>query len=677
MAEPGKLLFVTPKSERKLRQLVGAPNTTDYGSDGTADTPQQNINRKDTNTATAEVTTDYQGMLHLSIETEIVDDEEVQYLTVDWPESNAVDETLVGIYRNKEIHYTEKSIQLTEDINIYVDVYRLKIIAANPNRQTIGSYWKLIGQYKKDAGSVSQLWREDRANDGALYSGYTGMLHVFLDVEVTTDSSGNVISETLYLNVDWPESGSRDQTLVGNFNNRAIYWYARQAVPEGGGMIAFDPHTREILMVKAGDVFVSNWKTIATYNATTKSVNQSWRNDRPGSGLLFDGYDGNFVMAYDRGSGTIQILPSIYGLNTVIGTTIAGGVSVNNFNYSVPSYSGVATNDTYFYIRHRVAQSAFSGDEDPDLSEDQKQALRTQIANCDTAISTANQAINQYLQQITALQTQRTAAYNAISTANSTYNSGVSTENNRHTSAVNAENADYNQKVSAEDTLNNNNLATLQSTYYAGVASENTTHVNNLNNLDPTASDYDQKVAAENARHAQVLENLLNTYNTGVTAENTRHNAKRLELLTAHNAVINAENSTHSTNLNTLSTTRDTAVSAQWTIINGLDSQIATLRSNITAQQQIIMNQTNTKNAACLQLYGVIPASGGCEIVTLPSTAPAAQTDQYLYIYLGSVQRSTRSVQGVSTDYININQAYQGSMMAFYRISNSCKEELQ
>ena len=56
MAEPGKLLFVTPKSERKLRQLVGAPNTTDYGSDGTADTPQQNIKRKDTNTATAEVT---------------------------------------------------------------------------------------------------------------------------------------------------------------------------------------------------------------------------------------------------------------------------------------------------------------------------------------------------------------------------------------------------------------------------------------------------------------------------------------------------------------------------------------------------------------------------------------------------------------------------------------------
>ena len=55
MAEPGKLLFVTQKSENKLRQLVGAPNTTDYGKDGTADTPQQNIKRKDTNTDTEEV----------------------------------------------------------------------------------------------------------------------------------------------------------------------------------------------------------------------------------------------------------------------------------------------------------------------------------------------------------------------------------------------------------------------------------------------------------------------------------------------------------------------------------------------------------------------------------------------------------------------------------------------
>lgn len=576
---------------------------------------------------------EYGGMLHLGVEKETIGEGESAtekvYLTVDWPESGSSDETLVGIYRNKEIHYTAKSIQLTEDINIYVDIYRLKIIAANPSRQTIGSYWSLIGQYSKNAGTVSQLLRDDRAGSMLMYDIYTGMLHAFLDVEVTTDSSGNITSETLYLNVDWPESGSSDQTLVGNFNNTPIYWTERQAIPEGGAMIAFDPHTREILLVKAGDVFVSNWKVIATYNATLKSVTQNWRNDRLGDGLLFDGYDGNFVMAYDRGSGTIQILPSIYGQNTVIGTTIAGNVSVNNTNYRVPSYSvAAATSYTFFYIRHQVAQSASSGDEDPDLTEEQKEALRTTIANCDTAITTANQAINQYLQQITALQTELAVAYKAISNAYGTRDSALTTERNRHTTAVNAENADYEQKV----------------------ASENQLHADNLAQLDPTASDYQSKVAAEN----------------------TRHNTELQQLLTDHNAEIAAENTTNTTNINTINAALNTALSEQNTIISGLNSQIATLRGNIRTQQQTISEQTQTKNEACLQLYGVIPSSAGAEIIGLPNTQGTAQTDQYLFIYIGHVSRATETVSSVSVDRITINQAYLGSIMAFYRMDTTC-----
>jgi len=407
---------------------------------------------------------------------------------------------------------------------------------------------------------------------------YTGMLHLGVETETVNGT------KKVYLTVDWPKSGSSDASLVGTFNNTEIHWSNRVEVT-ADTLVVFDPVDRTVFCVTAGQLFASNWTVIGKYYASSQTVSQLWRSDRPASGLLFEGYTGNFAIGLDRNAGTIRIKNAIYNPSDVPGTTTAGQVSVNNTYYSVPSYSGAAPEGTmYYYVRHRVAQTATSGDEDEDLTEEQKQALRTTIANCDSAISTANAAISQYNQTISDLVTQRTAAYNAISAAYTAYNNGVTAENSRHDAALKA--------------------------------------------LDPADPNYNTKV--------------------------------------------NAENTLHNSNLSSLASTRNSAITAQQTIISGLDSQIATQRSNITAQQQIIMTQTHTKNAACLQLYGVIPASAGCEIVALPSSQSVAQTDQCLYIYLGSVQRSTSSVPGVSTDYININQAYLGSIMAFYRMDSTC-----
>ena len=497
MAEPGKLLFVTPKSENKLRQLVGAPNTTDYSQDGTADTPQQSIRRKETNTDTAD-STEYGGMLHLSIETETVD---------------------------------------------------------------------------------------------------------------------NV--ETAYLNIDWPESGSEDKTLVGMFENTGIYWYQREEMTGAALLVCFEPYGKTIFTVKAGELFVSYWKVIGRYDPQTKTVSQLWRSDRPGDGTLYDGYSGAFAIRYDKTAGTVQIA--------------GGNVSVNNTNYTVSDYTGSMgeSSTMYYYARHRVAQSATSGDEDQDLTEEKKQALRATIANCDTEISTAQQAINGYQQQINALVTPRTAAYTAISNAYRTRDSALTTEQNRHTTAINAENADYEQKV----------------------ATENQLHADKLAQLDPEAEDYQSKLEAEN----------------------TRHNTKLQQLLTAHNSAIATENSTNTTNINTINATLNTALSAQQSIISGLNSQIEALRWTIQTEQGIINTQTQTKNAACLQLYGVIPASAGVEITGLPSQQETTQTDQYLFIYLGYIRHATAPISSVSVDHVIITQAYLGSIMAFYRMIDTCE----
>ena len=413
---------------------------------------------------------------------------------------------------------------------------------------------------KLPSSSVSEISNDE----------YRGMLR--LGIETETSGEGERQTEKVYLTVDWPESNAVDETLVGMYENTEVHWAQREEMTGAALLVVFDPYSKTIFTVKAGELFVDYWKIIGKYDPQTKTVSQLWRSDRLDYGLLFYGYSGDFAIRYDKDAGTVKI---------------AGGiVSVNNTNYTASDFTGSMgeCSTMYYYVRHRVAQSASSGDEDPDLTEQQKQSLRTTIANCDTAINTATQAISGYQSQINALVTQRTAAYTAISAANTAYNNGVTAENSRHESALDA--------------------------------------------LDPTASDYAQKVAAENALH--------------------------------------------SSNLASLASTRSSTVSAQQTIISGLDSQIATLRGNILTQQQTISTQTQTKNAACLQLYGVIPASAGVEIIGLPNSQGTAQTDQYLYIFLGRISRLNSTPSGVLVDRVEINQAYQGSIMAFYRIDTTC-----
>ena len=661
-----------------LRRVVGTNQKINLT------TPQKSLTRRlPTYSDEGENTgsSDYQGMFHLGVETETVNGTEKVYLTMDWPESGSSDPTLVG-HNLQDIHYIPKSIELTEDSYIYFDYFYQRIIVAGFSQLPVlwnhgdgrnrGMYVELLGKYDATSKTVSQLWRGDRQYNDLDYD--NGMFHPFLELDV---ENNKVKSGKIYLNMDWNLGwGYTDwniRDVVGYIDDHAVRWPGRVEIDQTVYfLIAYDPVAGMIKTVRENEIWVSNWRYLGYFDPASCTVFSN--------GVQYShydessGYHGNFTICYDTDGGTVKVQDRLWSSGQI---TNAGNISVNNVNYPVSAFSGAlgGASTMYYYARHRVAQTATSGDEDPDLTEQQKQALRTQIANCDSAIATAQQAINGYTQEISSLMNQRTVAYNAISNAYSSQYSALESEDERHISALNAENRDYDQKTKSENTLNQNNLTTLKSTYDAGVAAENTTHVNNLNNLDPDASDYAQKVEAENARHTEALANLLNTYNTGVTAENTRHEAKLQELLTAHNAAIAAENADNRTNIAAINSTLNTTISAQQTIISGLDSQIATRRGYIQTQQNAINSQMQTKNAACLQLYGVIPASAGVEIVAMPSSQ-AAQTDQYLYILLGSINvRSGQvgSIWGRTFTIYDINQAYQGAIMAFYRMSSSCQ----
>ena len=230
------------------------------------------------------------------------------------------------------------------------------------------------------------------ADDVETKSDYTGMFRLSVVTETVNDAI------KYYLDIDWQESGSSDKTLVGMFENTEVHWAQREEMTGAALLVVFDPKSKTIFTVKAGELFVLYWKVIGKYDPLTKTVSQVWRSDRPGDGTLFSGYSGAFAIRYDKDAGTVQIS--------------GGNISVNNINYTAADFTGSMgeSSTMYYYVRHQVGQSASSGDEDPDLTEQQKAALRTTIANCDTAISTANQAISGYTQNITALENQRSAA---------------------------------------------------------------------------------------------------------------------------------------------------------------------------------------------------------------------------------------------------------------------------
>lgn len=393
-----------------------------------------------------------------------------------------------------------------------------------------------------------------------------------------------------FLDLSWPDSNYTDETVIGIFQNEKILWAQEQQVTEDTD-VYFDPFGRTVVLAAKDDPVVSNWILIGNYSTRNNAVTQVLK--VTSGSLTYSGYTGQFLLTATANGAYV-----VYGLQKLPNDTerFCGYAYINNVGFAVPKFSGaLPESDTYYYIRHTVAQTAESGDEDPDLSESEKQALRTQIINADVTISACTANITVFQNTIADLNSQISMKTSQINGINNKYNNLITTANKTYQSEVN--------KV-------NSQIAT----------------------LDPTASDYQSKKEELEQKLVDLTKNLqaqISEYETNRTKE-----------------------------LNDV-----------YSELDELSSAITVQRSNVLGENQKLADATASKNTACLELYGVIPATAKCEIVALPPNTNTSQTDQYIYYPIGNI--SIKTVDGITT--VMINQTHQVGNVQLYRMGNNCE----
>lgn len=314
-----------------------------------------------------------------------------------------------------------------------------------------------------------------------------------------------------FLDLSWPDSNYTDETVIGIFQNEKILWAQEQQVTEDTD-VYFDPFGRTVVFAAKDDPVVSNWILIGNYSTRNNAVTQVLKVD---SGILYyPGYVGPFTLAatangaYVVGS-SLQKLPDEKD-------EYCGWAYINNTGFPVPEYSGaLPQSDTYYYIRHTVAQTAESGDEDEDLTESEKEALRSEIAGYDTTISSCSSNIELYQKNIAGFQTQISTQTAMISTINNKYNLLISNANqtyqaevtkiNTQISALDPNAPDYaSKKAELEQQLAtlSKNLETQIAEYENSRTSEMNAVYSELSNLSSLISVQRTNIAQENGKIA-------------------------------------------------------------------------------------------------------------------------------------------------------------------------------
>ena len=419
---------------------------------------------------------------------------------------------------------------------------------------------------------------------------YHGMFKLEVLTKEVESSENKESTQEYYLNIVWDDSNYEDQTIIGIFQNEQIRWVAEQKVAEDID-VYFDPFARVIVLAAKDDYIFSTWILIGHYSNTNHSVTQILKIE---SGTLnYSGYTGPFLLTATTNGAYV-----ISGLRKLPNETesFCGYAYVNNTMHSVPKFSGaLPQSDTYYYVRHTVAQTVESGDEDPDLSESEKQALRTQIINADVTISACTANITVFQNNIAGFNSQISTQTAQITIINNKYNNFINTANQTYQAEVNK----VNSQIAA------------------------------LDPLDPNYTSEKQKLEQQLVTLAKDLETKISGYETNRTNE--------------------------------LNVVRNTIAS--------LSNSITTQRENILSENRKLANAVDSKNTACLKLYGTIPATAKCEIVALPKYFNTSQTDQYIYYPIGNI--SIKTTNGITTVYIN--QTHLIGDVRLYRMGNECE----
>lgn len=170
---------------------------------------------------------------------------------------------------------------------------------------------------------------------------------------------------------------------------------------------------------------------------------------------------------------------------------------------------------------------------------------------------------------------------------------------------------------------------------------------------------YDNYIySAERSRDAEVKQVNDQIANLDSSDE---HYAENLDKLNSQIVQIEKD---YASQIELYETNREDEIKAVKEELNSLASQISSVSKNIKDEYNLLTSATKSNSTANLRLYGVIPSSSKCEIVELTSPVVASQTDQYLYIYIGSIT--------INENKVVITQVYQGGNISAYRLAYDC-----
>ena len=313
-----------------------------------------------------------------------------------------------------------------------------------------------------------------------------------------------------FLDLSWPDSNYTDETVIGIFQNEKILWAQEQQVTEDTD-VYFDPFGRIVVFAAKDDPVVSNWILIGNYSTRNNAVTQVLK--VTSGSLTYSGYTGQFLLAAT--SNGVYVVSGLQKLPSQSDGK-CGQAYINNGAFEVPNYSGaLPESETRYFIRHTVAQTAESGDEDEDLAESEKEALRSEIAGYDATISSCSANIELYQKNIAGFQTQISTQTAMISTINNKYNLLISNANqtyqaevtkvNAQISALDPNASDYaSKKAELEQQLAtlSKNLETQISGYENSRTSELNAVYSELSNLSSLISVQRTNIAQENAKIA-------------------------------------------------------------------------------------------------------------------------------------------------------------------------------
>lgn len=321
----------------------------------------------------------------------------------------------------------------------------------------------------------------------AASSTYTGMFKLGIE-----EKDG-----VYYLNVTWPENpkfGEFNEFTVGSIYGQStktlnFEWLEPYALDEKNAYIYLDPFAQKIIVDDGRTPIPPVYFRVGYYTVGNHNVTQ-----------LLETYDG--LLPDTLGQYFKNLSMQVSTESVVIN---AGSVYVNNISYSIYEYktSLPVNKKTFYYVRYTAKKT---GSEEPDwnLTENEIEQLRTDIADLEVKLKEQESLISQQVSIISQNQNYINTSKRNIANTNDDYR---------------------------------RNLANRTATYNANINLVN----QKINALDPEAEDYQNKLEILNQQLVSLAEQYENDIKTLQKDRDNKNNTENTLIITYTNKITQAQ----------------------------------------------------------------------------------------------------------------------------------------